>query len=385
MHEAIIVPIAILCIIYAKYHKGLLFIFGEIGFLYSALFRLAFKKPRKSSSKSTMPTQSVEFSFIQLLWIEIMRRVMTEYPFKYQRTAGKLMTALNLFLAKLKYQNVSFEHPSQGHKIPAIWVNGPAGYQTGDKSDVIILYFHGGGFAVGDALQWAQFYKYLVEQLNDSSDRTYRVFAVDYRLADGGKNIFPAGLDDCEAAYLHLLQHGYKPSQIIIGGDSAGGNFAITTCLKMKQSKNMAQNLPAALLLLSPSTNLYSKSDSFLLYSKYDYLSPRAKERYTANYLDITEKNTRPHEKNPLASPIYGNLRDLPPQLIIWGEVEVLADDIAAFLAASKKAGNNVSGLCEPGMVHDYMLFKQIFPDESKVAQDRIVQFIRDIVVKQAQ
>src|SRR6202012_4056488 len=116
--------------------------------------------------------------------------------------------------------------------------------QTADESKAI-LYIHGGGFVAGVPGN----HRPLTWRLADKVG--FPVYAIDYRLAP--EHPFPAGLDDCVAAYRGLLDKGIAATSIVIGGDSAGVNLTLTTALKLK---DVGLPQPAALVCLSPATDM---------------------------------------------------------------------------------------------------------------------------------
>ena len=126
-----------------------------------------------------------------------------------------------------------------------------------------ILYLHGGAFVTGSIGT----HRRLMANLARAADA--RVVGLDYRLAP--QHRFPAGLDDCVAAYQALLDAGEDPKHLAIAGDSAGGGLTASTLLALKQR---GLPLPAAAWLLSPAVDL--GADEFKPHhdSKWDYLAP---------------------------------------------------------------------------------------------------------------
>ncbi len=114
--------------------------------------------------------------------------------------------------------------------------------------DKIILYLHGGGWILG----WYNSHRWMVGQIAKASQA--RALVVDYRLAP--ECPFPAGLEDCLSVYRGLLGGGTNPGNIIIAGDSAGGNFTLAMLLALKEN---GEPLPAAGICLSPATDMTSR------------------------------------------------------------------------------------------------------------------------------
>ena len=187
-----------------------------------------------------------------------------------------------------------------------------------------ILYLHGGGYCIGSPVTH--------RAVNSRLARAtcLPVFVPDYRLAP--EHPFPAALDDAVAAYRSLLQDG----PIVLAGDSAGGGLALATALAARQ---MQIDPPIALILFSPWVNLSmaavsptgAKHEAIVSYS---WLAACAH-----HYLAGADPTT------PLASPIFGDLRGLPPILIQVAGDEILHGDAKRIHAALENAG--VSVRCE--------------------------------------
>jgi len=238
--------------------------------------------------------------------------------------------------------------------VPCEWVTTP-----GTDSTRRLLYLHGGGWVSGSGGN------YLPLAADISVAAKCAVLMVDYRLAP--EHPFPAGLDDCVAAYEWLLENGPSgPSttkSTFVAGDSAGGNLTLATLLALKERK---LKLPAGGIAISPATDFTLTSDA--LKSVYDpIISSRTMPEFRDRYLGKTDP------KNPLASPLFGDYRGLPPLLIQLGEHEMLRDD--AIRAAKKARADGVPVTLEiwPGMVHVFQI--RGLP-ESREAIRRIGEFM---------
>ena len=145
-----------------------------------------------------------------------------------------------------------------------------------------------------------------------------RVLAVDYRWAP--EEPFPAALDDCVAAYRWLVTAGgASPRNVVLAGDSAGGNLVVAMLLALKQT---GDELPAAGVCLSAIFDLALTGD----------LSPRRAERDPMILASSLQKCSAAYRGNadprdPLMSPLYGDLTGLPPLLLQCGSEEMLRDD----------------------------------------------------------
>jgi monoterpene epsilon-lactone hydrolase len=223
--------------------------------------------------------------------------------------------------------------------------------------DQVLYYIHGGGWTYG----WMDPHRLMVAKLAQISGM--RALAVDYRLAP--ENPFPVGLDDCVTAYRWLLKQGVAPQNIVIAGDSAGGNLTLATLLKLKQT---GEPLPAAAVCLSPATNLTNRTDFFK--DTYDaLLHPKATEAYRLGYVG----NNDP--LNPLISPAFADLSGLPPLLIHAAKDEFLHHDAVNLEKAAREAGVDVRLEVYPTMWHVWQIYYWL-PESQKSLAD-IAQFMK--------
>lgn len=174
-----------------------------------------------------------------------------------------------------------------------------------------LLYFHGGGYVLGASPG----HRDLAAALAEMADLA--VYLVDYRLAP--EHPFPAAVDDALQAYQWLLEQGFESSQIILGGDSAGGGLAVSTLLNLK---NLGLAAPAAAMLLSPWLDLSLSGASIETNEHADVvLSRSVLVAWADHYLQGRDALA------PLASPIYGDFVGLPPVLVHVGSTEILRSD----------------------------------------------------------
>lgn len=175
----------------------------------------------------------------------------------------------------------------------------------------VILYCHGGGYSTGSRKYARTITSKLA--LGTSMD----VLAFDYRLAP--ENPYPAALEDCLKVWNHLMLCGYAARDVVIAGDSAGGNMALALVHKLKEEKRM---LPKALVLFSPWTDMTCSGESFQGRKTFDpVLTPEYLYQIRADY--AKDENY----ENPYISPLFGDFSDFPPTLIQVGENEILYSD----------------------------------------------------------
>ena len=175
----------------------------------------------------------------------------------------------------------------------------------------IILYCHGGGYSTGSS----KYARTITSKLAMSTSMD--VLAFDYRLAP--EHPYPSALEDALKSWNYLMLLGYGARDIIVAGDSAGGNLALALVLKLKEEKRL---LPRGLVLLSPWTDLTCSGLSFQNYKNRDpVLSPEYIYQIRESYAGGQDYD------NPLISPLFGDLAGFPPTYIQVGENEILYSD----------------------------------------------------------
>ncbi|HWQ05055.1 MAG TPA: alpha/beta hydrolase [Longilinea sp.] len=220
----------------------------------------------------------------------------------------------------------------------------------------IILYLHGGAYAVGSVNVHREFLARLAKSCQ------MKVLAIDYRLAP--EHPFPAALEDSLAAYHWLLSQGYDPSNIVIAGDSAGGGLAIATLISLRDGK---LPLPACALCISPWLDLSSTPEE-INNNNDPLLNPKILGIYSRYYAGHTDA------ANPLISPIFADLQGLPPMIIQAGTNEILLDEIQQFYKKACQAGIEIILDCWQGMFHVFQIIP-VLP-ETKLSLEKIANFI---------
>jgi epsilon-lactone hydrolase len=223
----------------------------------------------------------------------------------------------------------------------------------------VVLYFHGGVYAIGDAFQAAG----LASQIGRRTRA--KVISVDYRLAP--ENPYPAAVDDALAAYEALLGSGTAPSDIVFAGESAGGGLAVATLVN---ARDHGLPLPAAAYVMSPyadltlaGTSIDTKSKADPLLSR-ELLQPRVTD-YTAGHDPALG----------LISPVFADLSGLPPLIIQAGTHEVLLDDAVRLARQAAAADVEVTLDITPGVPHVFQAYYPIL-DEAAAALDRAGQLL---------
>ena len=214
----------------------------------------------------------------------------------------------------------------------------------------VLLYFHGGGYIHGSPIS----HRHLSARLALASRG--RVLSIDYALAP--EHPFPAAVHDGVKAYRWLLDHGHAP------GDSAGGGLTMATLLAVRDA---GLAMPAAAVLLSPWTDLTCDAGSYRTQGHLDpMITQDGIKAIAARYLDGADP------RDPLASPNFADLANLPPMLIQVGSDEVLLDD-----ARNLERAARVDAELEiwDGMIHVWQMFYQMLPEGGE-AIDRLGQYL---------
>ena len=235
--------------------------------------------------------------------------------------------------------------PGQDASIPAR-IYAPEGAQRRP----LVLYFHGGGYVKGGIVESDAFCRNLARVTG------HTVLSVDYRLAP--EHRFPAAHADAIAAAIwaasHAAEIGAAPGPVAVCGESAGGNLAAVTCLKLRSR-------PIAIrqqILLQPVVD-FTLSFPSIAMSHSECLVPRDDLAwYYRTYLDDACS-----PGDPRVSPIFAeDLSGLPPALIIAAEYDTLRDEAAAYAQRLTASGVATRYVCAPGMVHGFLQMRGLVP-----------------------
>ncbi len=242
----------------------------------------------------------------------------------------KLGELMSLSVKKeIRYEEVGFE------QFKSIWA-----IPKDETREGILLYLHGGGYCCGD-INYAKGVASVFAQKCG-----LRVFAPAYRLAP--EHPFPAALDDALEAYRYLLRAGYPASEIVFAGESAGGGLCYALSLKAKEW-NLP--LPGGIVAISPWTDLTSQSPSYRLNLGHD---PTITKQRLQFYAELYTED----KENPLVSPLFADLHDMPPSLIFVGGDELMLDDARLLHNKLESFGNESELVIANGLWHAYILYQ---------------------------
>ncbi|MDF1780574.1 MAG: alpha/beta hydrolase [Alcanivoracaceae bacterium] len=211
----------------------------------------------------------------------------------------------------------------------------------------VVLYFHGGAYFFGSprshrALTWRL-----------SRACRAKVLALNYRQPPDWH--FPAPLDDAVTAYKALLEQGYRPENIVFAGDSAGGNLALVTLLRLRE---MHLPLPSCAVLISPWGDLTCTGDTVASNAIADPLLPVNAIRFAA-----ASYSAREDVRHPLISPVYADLTGLPPLLIQVGSTEVLLSDAQRIADNAERDGVQCCYQVWENMMHVFHVMAAWVPE----------------------
>jgi phosphinothricin tripeptide acetyl hydrolase len=238
---------------------------------------------------------------------------------------------------------------------PAEWLRPP-----GARTDAVVLYLHGGGYVIGSPRS----HRHLAAAIARAAGTP--AFLVDYRLAP--EHPFPAALDDALAAYEWLLARGIAPGQVVVAGDSAGGGLTVATLLALR---DRGLPRPGGGVCISPWVDLACSGATYVTRKDADPIVTRESVAMMAQAYAGTGDF-----KAPLLSPLYADLRGLPPLLVQVGSDEVLLDDALGLGERARAAGVDVAVEEWPAMIHVWHWFLPML-DEAQRAVDGIGRFVR--------
>jgi monoterpene epsilon-lactone hydrolase len=220
--------------------------------------------------------------------------------------------------------------------VPAEWVIPPL-----DTEERVVLYVHGGGWALGCPEEVREMLARIVRGAQA------RGLSLDYRLAP--EHPFPAAVDDVLTAYRWLLSEGVDNREIALAGESAGGNLVLSATLALRDA---GEPLPGALALMSPLTDMTLSGNSIAANSDRDPLNQReAVMGFTSIYLGETPRT------DPRVSPLLADLTGLPPMMIQVGTAEALLDDSRRLAERARAAGVSVEYEEFEDMIHLFQGF----------------------------
>ncbi len=234
----------------------------------------------------------------------------------------------------------------------------PARPVSAERALPVLVYFHGGGWVIGDL----DTHDSLCRQL--ANQAACAVLAVDYRL--GPENRFPCAVDDCVAAtrwcQAQASRLGLDPTRLAIGGDSAGGNLAAVVALALRDAGDPA---PCLQLLIYPATDMRRLAPSHTTNGQGYLLTRDTMAYFHDHYIDDPALDT-----DWRASPLlHDNLADLPQAFVLTAGYDPLRDEGLQYSQRLTEAGNRVTHVCFERQIHGFITMGRAI-DEANAAVD---------------
>jgi len=246
--------------------------------------------------------------------------------------------------------------PVKANDEPCEWF-----FNHGAKEDRVILFIHGGGHIMGSSNS----HKLLTFKLARITNM--KVLSINYRLAP--EEPHPAALEDCISVYKWLLSSEFQSKNIIIAGDSAGGYYTLLTLLKLRDD---GISLPAGAICFSPSTDMAQTSESVKKNCHTDIVLG------DLGYIWWIESHLAGKDPfDPSISPLYADLKGLPPILLQVSTSEMLFDDSKRFYEMGKKAGVDISMQTWDDTIH---VFQNTDLPEAEEAMEKIKKFTEKLL-----
>ena len=244
--------------------------------------------------------------------------------------------------------------------------------KDGAHSKRAVLLLHGGAYLI----QLSNMYRDMAVRYSKMTDNA-DVLMPDYRIAP--KYVFPSALEDAVEAWNWLIAKGYKAEDILVVGDSAGGNLTLALTLKLRDT---GKGLPGAIICMSPWTDMAGSGKSHVEKMTVDPIFGNTPEYlplrdgvmpevlpFIMSYVGKTDL------KNPYLSPAYAKYDKFPPILIQVGTEEVLESDSELVYQHAVKAGVDATLTRYYGMFHVFQILGDIVP-ESREAWNEVNSFI---------
>lgn len=239
--------------------------------------------------------------------------------------------------------------------VPATWLRPP-----GAARDAVLLYLHGGGFQAGDVRSHGE----LAARLARAAGTV--ALLPEYRLVP--EHPYPAAVADVHEVWRGLRESGVPAASIVVAGDSAGGALALALVVHLRDA---GDDLPAALLLLSPMLDMSASGESVTAREDRDPI-------FTADFMRATGAAYAGDAdlRDPGVSPAFADLTSLPPLLVQVGTEETLFSDGADVVTHAQAAGVDAQLDVGEGLPHVYQTVGDA--PEAVAATDRGGAFLRE-------
>lgn len=244
--------------------------------------------------------------------------------------------------------------------------------KNGKKPSKAVLLLHGGAYII----QLHNAYRSMAVRYSQMGNDAL-VFCLDYRLAP--KHHYPAALDDALDAWDWLLADGYKPKDILVAGDSAGGNLTLALTLRLRDA---GRELPGVLVVMSPWADMTASGQSFtekmaldpIFGNTPEYMPPKDGSMPAVRPLILSYMGDA-NPREPYLSPVFANYEKFPPLLIQVATNEMLESDSERVYQRAIAAGVDATLTRYYGLFHVFQILGDALP-ESKNAWKEVETFM---------
>jgi acetyl esterase len=317
---------------------------------------------------------ALNFKIRLILWLNALTRkqlVDIQLPAKVARENAhrELMKTLDIvdFPAENMFKVEDKHVPSEGYQIP-VRIYRP----TNEENLPILMYFHGGGFVIGNLDIYDRLCRRLAKMANCV------VVSVDYRLAPEVQ--FPTQPEDCYQATIWANQNaqdwGGDPNRIAVAGDSAGGNLATVVCMFAldRQGPKICQQT-----LIYPVVDASMSSATIRKFAKGYFLTKAQMDWFLRNYAPNTD------HYHPYLSPLWAkDLQNMPPAYIITAEYDPLKAEGADYAQKLKAAGVEVVYQDFAGMIHGFFSMSKLVKS-AREAQEAAANQLKKVFAESLQ
>jgi len=292
--------------------------------------------------------------------------------------------------ARLCHPGVRMEWHTQACPRPMTWVWFPEAVDAGarssdeasaageeggsapeDSEELVMLFLHGGGYWAFTGKSHLEYVARLTREMGRVARCRMRACVVDTRRAP--EYPWPAPIEDALACYDWLQAGcGYKPSQIVLGGDSAGGGLCLCVLLALRDA---GKELPLCAMVVSPLTDLSRSEEHYKNVADLnDFLPAEAALKSSVYYANGADA------RHPYISPKYGQLHALPPVLVQAGEGELLERDAIEYARRLEAYGGSVKLEMYPDMPHIFPMLACLGLKDGHTAIRRQAKFVRRVL-----
>lgn len=259
-------------------------------------------------------------------------------------------------------RNMSIFFPSSSKKVELSTIAGiPIATINSSVKNRTILYLHGGGFVLGSVKSHRQHLIRLAKMCDA------RVIVIEYGLSP--EHAYPHALEEIQKVWEELTAtNRIKAEETVLMGDSAGGSLALASVMRFRDA-HLPQ--PASVVLLSPALDATFSGESYRRNAAKDpVLNMRKLEFFAQSY---AQHHSR---KIPFISPVYADLKNLPPLLIHVGADDLLLSDSETIAKNASRDRTEVSLVVGEGMWHGWHFFASYVP-EAKAAMESVAAYVK--------